>query len=70
MLSLVATDAIGQTGDAGLAGGYRSALLVSAGLAVIGAVVSLGLPAQAHATTARALTSTGRAPTANAVPTR
>ena len=42
MLSIVATDVIGQTGDAGLAGGYRLALLVSAGLAVIGALVSLG----------------------------
>ena len=70
MLSIVATDAIGQTGDAGLAGGYRLALLVSAGLAVIGALVCLGLPAQAHAATGRTLTSARRAPTAIAVPTR
>ena len=70
MLSIVATDAIGQTDNAGLAGGYRLALLVSAGLAVVGALVSLGLPAQAHATTGRTLTSARRAPTANAVPAR
>jgi EmrB/QacA subfamily drug resistance transporter len=70
MLSLVATDVIGQTGNAGLAGGYRLALLVSAGLAVVGALVCLGLPSQAHATAGRPLTSTGRAPTAGAVATR
>ena len=70
MLSLVAIDAIGQTGDAGLAGGHRLALLVSAGLAVVGALVCLGLPAQAHAATGRTLTSARRAPTAIAVPTR
>jgi EmrB/QacA subfamily drug resistance transporter len=70
MLSLVATDVVGETGDAGLAGGYRLALLVSAGLAVIGALVCLTLPAPAHAPTGHALTSTRHARTANAVPTR
>jgi hypothetical protein len=70
MLSIVAAGAIGQTGNAELAGGYRLALLVSAGLAVIGALVSLGLPSEAHAATRRTLTSARRAPTAAAVPTR
>ena len=70
MLSIVATDAIGQTDNAGLAGGYWLALLVSAGLAVVGALVSLGLPAQAHATTGRTLTSARRAPPTSAVPAR
>ena len=69
MLSIVATDAIGPTVSAGLAGGYRLALLVSAGLAVIGALVSLGLPAHAHAATGRTLTSSRPTP-ANAVSTR
>jgi EmrB/QacA subfamily drug resistance transporter len=44
MLSLVAIDAAGTIGNAGLAAGYRLALLVSAGLAVLGALVSLRLP--------------------------
>ena len=70
MLSIVATDAIGQTDNAGLADGYRLALLMSAGLAVIGALVCLGLPAKAHAATRRTLSSARRAPTASAVPTR
>jgi EmrB/QacA subfamily drug resistance transporter len=70
MLSIVATDATGQTGNAGLAGGYRLALLVSAGLAVLGALVSLALPAPATAETRRTRSTVHRAPAASAVPTR
>jgi EmrB/QacA subfamily drug resistance transporter len=46
MLSIVATDMTGQTNKAGMASGYRMALLVSGGLAVLGALVSLRLPAK------------------------
>jgi EmrB/QacA subfamily drug resistance transporter len=70
MLSIVATDVIGQTGNAGLAGGYRLALLLSAGLAVIGALVCLGLPAPAPAPADHPLSSTRRARAASTVPTR
>jgi hypothetical protein len=48
MLSIVATDVTGETGNAGLAGGYRLALLASAGLAALGALVSLALPARGN----------------------
>jgi MFS family permease len=70
MLSIVATDMTGATGNAGLAGGYRLALLASAGLAVLGALVSLGLPAHAATKAARTHPTAGHAPTAGAVPTR
>ncbi|HEY3723756.1 MAG TPA: MFS transporter [Acidimicrobiia bacterium] len=62
MLSIVATDMTGTTGNAGLAGGYRLALAVSAVLAVLGAVVSLGLPRAAVAE------SPGPTPTADQTP--
>ncbi len=69
MLSIVVTDVVGQTGNAGLAGAYRLALLVSAGLAVLGALVSLRLPGSARAATRPHPHSARRAVTPSAVPT-
>ena len=69
MLSIVATDIVGRSGNAALAGGYRLALLVSAGLAVLGALVSLGLPGVAGAAAHRRPEIPRQVPTRNAVRT-
>jgi MFS family permease len=70
MLSIVASQVGGETGSAALAGGYRLALLVSAGLAVLGAFVTLALPAGTTADARRGRTAAQPARATGVVPTR
>jgi predicted MFS family arabinose efflux permease len=70
LLSIVVTASGGQTASAGLAGAYRLALAVSAGLALLGAFVSLALPTRATDETGRTRSAGDPTPRVSAVPTR